>query len=110
MTTNLIAAFLLAIVQVEQTPQNPYGLTAAAIRDVNQRTGSHYRLADRAHPIKSREIVVRYVYLYHPRRPFCPELAGRIVNGGPLGRIGPRIRSYGERVANLTWHYYNGGA
>lgn len=101
--TNLITAWLLAIAACEGTPNNPYGIQRAAIRDVNALTGSNYRTSDRRDEARAREIIVRYVYLHHPRKPMCPYTAARIVRGGPRGPQKRWTRDYGRRVENLTF-------
>ena len=101
--TNIVAVFLIAITQVENTPHNPYGLTSAAIACVNRNYATSYTRADRRRPERAKEIVIRYLSIYHPKYgPFNPMTAGRIIYGGPRGPSKRCTRDYGQRVDNLV--------
>jgi hypothetical protein len=104
--TNLLAAFLFAVVQVEGNPRSPYGLTKGAISDVNKAHGTRWTWEDRKNARKARIILVGYVVMHYPKdKPFDPCTAGRIVRYGPSGatmHARDDREQYGQRVANLT--------
>lgn len=107
-----ILAFLWAVAEVEQTPGNPYGVTKACIADVNRSHQAEvYRLCDRRDPAKARQIILRYVSLYHPEHVrFNPLVAAAIVHAGPRGAETSHGREYARRVVNLMQDRVNGRA
>ena len=107
--TNLLTAFLFAVAQVEQNPVSHYGLTKAAIADVNAHTGSRYTWEDRRDKRKAAAIAVAYVEIYHPRgKRFDVVVAARIIRYGPSGarmQAHEDYEDYGGRVRNLAYQY-----
>jgi hypothetical protein len=61
----IFAAFLLAVAEVENTPKNTFGLTKAAIADVNRIHRCYYKMSDRRNKDAAAVIVMRY---YEPWR------------------------------------------
>jgi len=104
----IITAFLLAIAEVENTPNNPYGLSKDAIADVNRFHKCGYKLSDRRDKVKAGDILMRYISIWWPddkAASFDVRTAARIVRGGPTGPTQERTLGSARRVENLTMEY-----
>lgn len=75
-----------------------YQIHPAVVADVNRLTGSHYTLADRLNPAKSRAMCRAYLAHYGERAGGTDEAHARVWNGGPKGAKKAATVGYWKRV------------
>lgn len=68
------------------------------VADVNRIAGTHYTLADRWSPVKSREICTLYLAHYCGPGASAEKMA-RCWNGGPRGHLKPATVGYWRKVS-----------